>query len=30
MECRVRINGQAQVRSCQTLCEQGMEVQTDE
>ncbi len=30
MECRVTINGQAQRRSCQTLCEPGMEVQTDE
>jgi predicted molibdopterin-dependent oxidoreductase YjgC len=30
MECRVIINGQAQCRSCQTLCEPGMEVRTDE
>lgn len=30
MECRVTINGQAQRRSCQTLCEPGMEVRTDE
>jgi D-hydroxyproline dehydrogenase subunit gamma len=30
MECRVTINGQAHSRSCQTLCEEGMEVQTDE
>jgi predicted molibdopterin-dependent oxidoreductase YjgC len=30
MECRVTINGQTQSRSCQTLCESGMEVQTDE
>ena len=30
MECRVTINGLAHVRSCQTLCEQGMEVRTDE
>lgn len=30
MECRVTINGQTQCRSCQTLCETGMEVQTDE
>jgi sarcosine oxidase subunit alpha len=30
MECRVTINGQAQCRSCQTLCENGMEVRTDE
>ncbi|HEX7577951.1 MAG TPA: (2Fe-2S)-binding protein [Verrucomicrobiae bacterium] len=30
MECRVTINGRAQSRSCQTLCEPGMEVCTDE
>jgi predicted molibdopterin-dependent oxidoreductase YjgC len=30
MECRVTINGQAHCRSCQTLCEPGMEVRTDE
>jgi aerobic-type carbon monoxide dehydrogenase small subunit (CoxS/CutS family) len=30
MECRVTINGHAHCRSCQTLCEQGMEVRTDE
>jgi D-hydroxyproline dehydrogenase subunit gamma len=30
MECRVNINGQPQCRSCQTLCEPGMEVRTDE
>ena len=29
MGCRVTINGQAQGRSCQTLCESGMEVRTD-
>lgn len=29
MECRVTINGQPHQRSCQTLCEPGMEVQTD-
>jgi predicted molibdopterin-dependent oxidoreductase YjgC len=29
MECRVAINGQTQCRSCQTLCEQGMEIRTD-
>jgi predicted molibdopterin-dependent oxidoreductase YjgC len=29
MECRVTINGQAHQRSCQTLCESGMEVRTD-
>ena len=28
-ECRVTINGQPHSRSCQTLCEPGMEVQTD-
>ncbi len=27
-ECRVSINGQAHRRSCQTLCEQGMDVRT--
>jgi sarcosine oxidase subunit alpha len=30
MECRVTINGQAHVRSCQLPCEQDMEVRTDE
>jgi D-hydroxyproline dehydrogenase subunit gamma len=30
MECRVTINGQAHSRSCQTPCEPGMEVTTDE
>ena len=30
MECRVTINGQTQCRSCQTLCEEGMEMRTDE
>jgi predicted molibdopterin-dependent oxidoreductase YjgC len=30
LECRVTINGQSQCRSCQTLCEPGMEVRTDE
>ncbi len=29
MECRVTINGHAHCRSCQTVCEEGMEVQTD-
>jgi sarcosine oxidase subunit alpha len=29
MECRVTINGQPHARSCQILCEAGMEVQTD-
>jgi sarcosine oxidase subunit alpha len=28
MECRVTINGQAQCRSCQILCAEGMDVQT--
>jgi D-hydroxyproline dehydrogenase subunit gamma len=28
-ECCVTINGTAYSRSCQTLCEEGMEVQTD-
>jgi D-hydroxyproline dehydrogenase subunit gamma len=30
MECRVTINGRTQCRSCQTLCEPGMEVCLDE
>ena len=30
MECRVTINGQAHCCSCQTLCREGMTVQTDE
>ena len=30
MECRVTIDGQPQVRSCMTLCAEGMEVLTDE
>ena len=30
MECRVTINHQTQCRSCQTPCEPGMEVETDE
>jgi sarcosine oxidase subunit alpha len=29
-ECRVNVNGEAHVRSCQTLCENGMDVRTDE
>jgi sarcosine oxidase subunit alpha len=29
-ECRVQVNGVAHVRSCQTLCENGMDVRTDE
>lgn len=28
MECRVTIDGEAQARSCQRLCEDGMEVET--
>jgi predicted molibdopterin-dependent oxidoreductase YjgC len=30
MECRVTINGRANCRSCQILCEPGMVVQTHE
>lgn len=30
MECRVTINGQKHCRSCQILCETGMEIRTDE
>ncbi|MGB8065849.1 MAG: 2Fe-2S iron-sulfur cluster-binding protein [Candidatus Sulfotelmatobacter sp.] len=29
-ECRVSINGKPHCRSCQTVCEPGMEVTTDE
>ena len=29
-ECRVAINGMPHCRSCQVLCEPGMEVKTDE
>ena len=29
-ECRVAINGRPHCRSCQILCEPGMEVRTDE
>lgn len=29
-ECRVTVNGVAHVRSCQTICEDGMDVRTDE
>jgi len=29
-ECRVAINGKPHCRSCQILCETGMEVRTDE
>lgn len=28
-ECRVTVNGLAHVRSCQVVCEPGMEVRTD-
>ncbi len=30
MECCVTLNGELRRRSCQTLCKEGMEVQTDE
>jgi hypothetical protein len=30
MECRVTINGHKHCRSCQILCEPGMEIRTDE
>jgi len=29
-ECRVTIDGVAHARSCQTICENGMDVRTDE
>ena len=29
-ECRVNVNGEPHVRSCQTLCEDGMDVRTDD
>jgi sarcosine oxidase subunit alpha len=29
-ECRVAINGEPHCRSCQVLCEPGMEIKTDE
>jgi predicted molibdopterin-dependent oxidoreductase YjgC len=29
-ECRVTINGQPNIRSCQVLCEDGMEIDTDD
>ena len=29
-ECRVTIDGVAHARSCQTVCEHGMDVRTDE
>lgn len=28
-ECRVTVNGQAHFRSCQTPCQDGMDVRTD-
>jgi sarcosine oxidase subunit alpha len=28
-ECRVTIDGEAHCRSCQTICENGMDVRTD-
>src|SRR5256885_1629850 len=29
-ECRVEINGQSQLRSCQIVCEESMEIRTGE
>jgi hypothetical protein len=29
-ECRVMIDGQSHCRSCQTVCQNGMDVRTDE
>lgn len=29
-ECRVTIDGEAHVRSCQVICETGMEIKTNE
>lgn len=29
-ECRVTLNGEPHCRSCLTLCEEGMEVETDD
>ena len=29
-ECRVMIDGQAHCRSCQTVCQNGMDIRTDE
>jgi D-hydroxyproline dehydrogenase subunit gamma len=29
-ECRVSINGKRHCRSCQTICEQGMDVKTSD
>jgi len=28
-ECRVTVNGRLHVLSCQTLCDEGMEIRTD-
>ncbi len=28
-ECRITVNRELHARSCQTLCEEGMEVETD-
>jgi aerobic-type carbon monoxide dehydrogenase small subunit (CoxS/CutS family) len=30
MECRVTIDGRSHIRSCVTLCAEGMEVKTDD
>ena len=29
-ECRVTVNGEPHCRSCLTLCEEGMEIETDQ
>jgi len=29
-ECRVTVNGRSHVRSCQTICQQGMEIRNDD
>jgi len=29
-ECRVTINGETHVKSCQVICEDGMEIRTNE
>jgi len=29
-ECRVMIDGEGHIRSCQTLCQDGMDVRTDD
>ena len=28
-ECRVRVDGVAHVKSCQVLCDEGMQIETD-